>query len=160
MAVIRCAMCGEPNPDDLEFCQWCEARLRPLSASSPDDLPIQGEGEGIALSRAERRNPMFPTGCKRSGKGLNAHLEVPRRRIFRARNSLMSLFPPCPVMILLRRPIRMPGLPRFPMMTNSFPTGWWSSAARQPHLSPKLTSHLRLHPCLPWQRLTYWLAWM
>jgi hypothetical protein len=60
MTVIRCAMCGEPNPDDLEFCQWCEARLKPLSAASPDDLPIQGDGKGIAPQQGGDSEQVVP----------------------------------------------------------------------------------------------------
>ena len=30
MGEIRCPMCGKPNPDDLDVCQYCEARLKPL----------------------------------------------------------------------------------------------------------------------------------
>lgn len=40
MAEIRCQMCGKPNPEHLEECQFCGARLKPLIASSgpkPDD---------------------------------------------------------------------------------------------------------------------------
>lgn len=43
MADIRCQMCGKPNPDHLEECQHCGARIKPLFGSSskaslePDD---------------------------------------------------------------------------------------------------------------------------
>jgi hypothetical protein len=30
MAEVRCPMCGKPNPADLEICQYCQARLKPL----------------------------------------------------------------------------------------------------------------------------------
>lgn len=30
MAEIRCPMCGKPNPPELEICQFCQARLKPL----------------------------------------------------------------------------------------------------------------------------------
>jgi hypothetical protein len=30
-------MCAQPNPEELEVCQFCEARLKPLIAPSPDD---------------------------------------------------------------------------------------------------------------------------
>jgi hypothetical protein len=36
MAEVRCPMCGKPNPADLEICQFCKARLKPLLAGSPD----------------------------------------------------------------------------------------------------------------------------
>lgn len=31
MAEIRCPMCGKPNPEELDVCQYCEARLKPLT---------------------------------------------------------------------------------------------------------------------------------
>ncbi len=31
MAEIRCPMCGKPNPAELDVCQYCEARLKPLT---------------------------------------------------------------------------------------------------------------------------------
>jgi hypothetical protein len=37
MAEIRCPMCGKPNPDTLDVCQFCQARLKPLIAQSPDE---------------------------------------------------------------------------------------------------------------------------
>lgn len=42
MAVIRCQACGKPNPDFLEECQFCDARLKPLTGMltpSPNALP-------------------------------------------------------------------------------------------------------------------------
>jgi len=39
MAEIRCPMCGKSNPDHLDHCKFCEARLKPLIApSAGDDL--------------------------------------------------------------------------------------------------------------------------
>ena len=37
MADVRCPMCGKPNPEDLEECQFCGARLKPVIGSSSDD---------------------------------------------------------------------------------------------------------------------------
>jgi len=37
MAEVKCPMCGKPNPDDLDTCQFCDARLKPLIHPSPDD---------------------------------------------------------------------------------------------------------------------------
>ncbi|MBL7164169.1 MAG: hypothetical protein ISS57_16365 [Anaerolineales bacterium] len=39
MEEIRCPMCGNPNPDHLENCQHCQARLKPLVISSEDGPP-------------------------------------------------------------------------------------------------------------------------
>ena len=37
MAEIRCPMCGKPNPDEQDVCQFCEARLKPLRLQSPQN---------------------------------------------------------------------------------------------------------------------------
>ncbi len=44
MADVHCPMCGKPNPADAEVCQFCAARLKPLSIKNDtpqpeDDLP-------------------------------------------------------------------------------------------------------------------------
>ncbi|MEW6716886.1 MAG: hypothetical protein AB1345_05230 [Chloroflexota bacterium] len=39
MSEVRCPMCGKTNPEELENCQFCQARLKPLIAPSPDDKP-------------------------------------------------------------------------------------------------------------------------
>jgi hypothetical protein len=43
MAEIKCPMCGKPNPAELDVCQFCEARLKPvtdeLSRSQPPIHP-------------------------------------------------------------------------------------------------------------------------
>lgn len=61
MAEIRCPMCGKPNPDHLEVCQHCQARLKPLvsppgSASDsglPDWLRDMGAEEEVSSSEDE-----------------------------------------------------------------------------------------------------------
>lgn len=55
MAEVRCPMCGKPNPAELEECQFCGARLKPLVAppsqeesppSGPEpDVPAEPAGE-------------------------------------------------------------------------------------------------------------------
>ncbi len=35
MSEIRCPMCGKPNPDNLDVCQFCGARLKPLISGAP-----------------------------------------------------------------------------------------------------------------------------
>lgn len=37
MAEVRCPMCGKTNPEELDVCQFCGARLKPLLPSTPDD---------------------------------------------------------------------------------------------------------------------------
>ncbi|RMF50062.1 MAG: hypothetical protein D6755_01630, partial [Anaerolineae bacterium] len=49
MSDIRCPMCGKPNPEHLEECQFCQARLKPLvvgDTPEPEDIeqsPSSGE---------------------------------------------------------------------------------------------------------------------
>jgi len=39
--VIKCPVCGENNPSDLEFCQVCQARLQPLTGNlKGEDKPL------------------------------------------------------------------------------------------------------------------------
>jgi hypothetical protein len=38
MAEIRCPMCGKLNPEELDVCQFCQARLKPLIAHQDDSL--------------------------------------------------------------------------------------------------------------------------
>lgn len=45
MAEIRCPMCSKPNSEELETCQFCGARLKPLVAPSPDSSPPIRAGE-------------------------------------------------------------------------------------------------------------------
>jgi hypothetical protein len=52
MAEIRCPMCGRPNPDDRDVCEFCGARLKPLTgalaAANEDRLPEQPpQGEPV-----------------------------------------------------------------------------------------------------------------
>ena len=44
MADIRCPMCGQSNPGDLEVCQHCEARLTPLTGPLTDPDRALGTG--------------------------------------------------------------------------------------------------------------------
>ncbi len=46
MAEVRCPLCGRINPDDLDYCQFCDARLKQLLAPSPDDLHRIQPGQG------------------------------------------------------------------------------------------------------------------
>lgn len=45
MAEIRCPMCGRANPEDLDECQHCGARLKPLVAGQGDQPASAGGGE-------------------------------------------------------------------------------------------------------------------
>ena len=51
MGEIRCPMCGKPNPDELDVCQYCEARLKPLIGPfEPADTHEPGEGKGDSVT--------------------------------------------------------------------------------------------------------------
>jgi hypothetical protein len=42
MADKRCPMCGKPNPEERETCQFCDARLKPLIIKPPErESPVQ-----------------------------------------------------------------------------------------------------------------------
>ncbi len=41
MAEVRCPMCGKPNPDDLDVCQYCQARLKPLIIPPTPEEPLE-----------------------------------------------------------------------------------------------------------------------
>ena len=51
MAEQRCPMCGKPNPEELEICQYCQARLKPLTA--PLGEPIRPGDEPVKKSTSE-----------------------------------------------------------------------------------------------------------
>jgi hypothetical protein len=54
MADVRCQMCGKPNPPELEECQFCGARIKPILASTPvDSRPIEAEEEPIGKDASE-----------------------------------------------------------------------------------------------------------
>jgi hypothetical protein len=45
MAEIKCPMCGKPNPAELAVCQFCEARLKPLTDELSRSQPPIRPGE-------------------------------------------------------------------------------------------------------------------
>ncbi|NTV37612.1 MAG: hypothetical protein HGA82_00180, partial [Anaerolineales bacterium] len=54
MAEIRCPQCGKPNPKELEECQFCGTRIKPLLASKPvDSKPIQAGDKPIIRDTSE-----------------------------------------------------------------------------------------------------------
>jgi len=58
MAEVRCQMCGKLNPPDSEFCQFCHAKLVPISFDTPTsdndiDEEILSELDGNDLIEAE-----------------------------------------------------------------------------------------------------------
>ena len=45
MAEIKCPMCSKPNPAELDVCQFCEARLKPLTDELSRSQPPIHPGE-------------------------------------------------------------------------------------------------------------------
>jgi hypothetical protein len=51
---IKCPMCGKPNPAELDVCQFCEARLKPLTDElSRSQPPIHPGEEPVERSTGE-----------------------------------------------------------------------------------------------------------
>lgn len=46
MDEIRCPLCGKLNSKDLDVCQFCDARLKPLKAGQPEENDITPESQG------------------------------------------------------------------------------------------------------------------
>jgi len=46
MAELRCPMCGKANPEELDVCQFCQARLKPVLPSAPIPEDEQAAVEG------------------------------------------------------------------------------------------------------------------
>ena len=60
MAEIKCPMCGKPNPPDLDVCQFCEARLKPLTDElSRSQPPIHPGDEPTPMDTGELE-PVLP----------------------------------------------------------------------------------------------------
>lgn len=57
MADVRCPMCGKPNPADLEVCQFCQARLKPLRMSSPQEDQASSPREPVKPEGASEEVP-------------------------------------------------------------------------------------------------------
>lgn len=78
MAVIRCQACGKPNPDFLEECQFCDARLKPLTGiltPSPNALPPLAPMTPPALEPAPAANANIVK-CQACGKPNPAFLDT------------------------------------------------------------------------------------
>lgn len=61
METQRCPMCGRPNPPELEVCQYCQARLKPLWAE-PSTGSSEAREAGISKSKPglEPEEPLLP----------------------------------------------------------------------------------------------------
>lgn len=53
MADVRCPMCGKFNPDILDYCQFCQARLKPISDKPAEDSGERGEAAPPEIAGAE-----------------------------------------------------------------------------------------------------------
>lgn len=60
MTDIRCPMCGKPNPAELEVCQFCQARLKPLS--TPQSPAGDEPPDWLKNLRGKEEEPAAPSG--------------------------------------------------------------------------------------------------
>jgi len=60
MAEIKCPMCGKPNPSDLDVCQFCEARLKPLTDELSRSQPPLHPGEDPTVQDTGELEPILP----------------------------------------------------------------------------------------------------
>ncbi len=57
---VKCPVCGEMNPADLEFCQNCQSRLQPLTGSlKGENAPIQ-PGQAPTKKVTSELEPILP----------------------------------------------------------------------------------------------------
>lgn len=68
MTGVLCPMCGKSNPTELENCQFCDARLTPLSASTADASPNQGLPLGPAPTTSSDSSGDLPDWLSGLGK--------------------------------------------------------------------------------------------
>lgn len=62
MSEIRCPMCGKLNPAELEVCQFCEARLKPLKVPpAPDESAQTGQEQNHSYRENEAESEAEPT---------------------------------------------------------------------------------------------------
>ncbi len=60
MEEVRCPLCGKPNPAELEVCQFCEARLKPLTGAGNSELE-DWLGSLRSGSSGESQTPSTPS---------------------------------------------------------------------------------------------------
>jgi hypothetical protein len=86
MADVRCQMCGKPNPPELEECQFCGARIKPVLASTPvDSRPIEAGEKPISKDASEfekakpiEEGPIYPAESESSAEpSLDKSLPLP-----------------------------------------------------------------------------------
>lgn len=57
---IRCPMCGKSNPAELDVCQYCEARLKPLTDELAHSQPPIHPGEEPTNMDTDQLEPVLP----------------------------------------------------------------------------------------------------
>ncbi len=57
MADQKCPMCGKLNPPELDACQFCEARLRPLIVNPSENLPSSPSKQSSETPPTENATP-------------------------------------------------------------------------------------------------------
>ncbi|MBN1449483.1 MAG: hypothetical protein JW963_00560 [Anaerolineales bacterium] len=60
MAEIKCPMCSKPNPAELDVCQFCEARLKPLTDELSRSQPPIRPGEEPTDKDTSELEPVLP----------------------------------------------------------------------------------------------------
>lgn len=60
MAEIKCPMCSKPNPAELDVCQYCEARLKPLTDELSRSQPPIHPGEEPTDMDTGQLEPILP----------------------------------------------------------------------------------------------------
>jgi len=60
MAEIKCPMCGKPNPAELDVCQYCEARLKPVTDELARSQPPIHPGEEPTEQDTSELEPVLP----------------------------------------------------------------------------------------------------
>src|SRR5258708_39766129 len=87
MAVIRCPNCGKPNPDFLEVCQYCDARLHtadgaPVDSRAPSsaDDTLVGPPAPRAPEPEPAEDDAQPLGWMDRLRKMQAGEEVPAAR--------------------------------------------------------------------------------
>jgi hypothetical protein len=60
MTEITCPMCGKPNPSDLQTCQFCDARLQPMTDELSRSQPPIHPGEEPTKKVTAELEPVLP----------------------------------------------------------------------------------------------------